>query len=141
MSPVQWRYFPNPYRVLCGRWWRHFFDLQSLWYDLRDAVQRARRGWANGDIFDLMSYHAGVTLGLLNHFKAHHHGYMDGMTPEEYEAKLDLAVDAWEAKNALLTDANWDAENQSYEEWSAPLIERWEKGHPAFLEVYDSLWN
>lgn len=141
MAHVYWRYPNNSWRVFSKRWFLHWLDVRVFWYDLKDAVQRSRRGWADGDIFDLVSYHAGVTLGLLKHFKANHHGYMDGMTKEEYEAKLDLAVDAWEAKYALMTDEGWDANNQTYKEWSDPLVERWENGHPAFIEIYDSLWN
>ena len=140
MNHVGWRYFPNPWRRFCDRWWWHWFDLMAFWRDVKDACQRARQGWGNGDIFDLMNYHTGVTLGLLEHFKAHHNGYA-GDSPEEYEAKLDLAIDAWKAKEALLNYEGWDSSTITYEEWRKPLEARWEQGLPAFLEIYDSLWN
>lgn len=135
MNHVGWRYFPNPWRSGCGRWWKHWLDLQAFYYDVRDAFQRASRGWGNGDIYDLMSYHAGVTLGLLKHFKANHNGY-SGPSSEKYEAKLDLAIDGWEAKYELLTNNLWKDD-----EGHAELITRWKKGNKAFNEIYDSLWN
>jgi hypothetical protein len=78
---------------------------------------------------------AGVTIGLLKHFRHHHSGFA-GATNEEYEAKIDLAIDGWEAKYLLLTDHYWDMPEES-----KALEDRWEKGHIAFLEIYDSLWN
>lgn len=141
MNHVQNRYFPNPWRPFCDRWWGHWFNLMALWRDIRDASQRAKRGWADCDIFDLMSYHAGVTLGLLKHFRENHSGYIDGMTPEEYDAKIDISIDGWQAKWDYLNEIGWDCEKQSHEEWSRPLLERWENGHAVFVEIYDSLWN
>lgn len=102
--------------------------------------QRAYSGWAGGDTFDMVSYHAGVTLGMLQHFKINHMGHPDGMTQEEYDAKLDIAIDAWTAKYDLMTDRGWDPDKQSLDEWSTPLKERWERGYPVFIDIYDSLW-
>lgn len=141
MNHVGWRYFRNPWRKYCWRWWKHLFNARALYFDIRDTIQRARRGWGNGDIFDLMTYHAGVTIGLLKHFKANHHGYIESMGVEDYEAALDLAIDGWEAKYALLTGEGLDDDKFSYEEWSSALERRWKKGYAAFLEIYDSLWN
>ena len=107
MKHVQNRYYPNPWRKYCDRWWLHWLELNSLYWDIKDFFKRGRTGWANGDTFDLMSYHAGVTLGLLQHFKKVHHGY-SGDSPEEYERQLDLAIDAWDAKYRLLTIDGWD---------------------------------
>ena len=139
MGHVGWRY---PYRRWGYGWsrWLSILNLRPLMWDLRDLCQRAVRGWGDGDIFDLMSYHAGVTLGLLKHFRQHHVGYPGGMTNEEYEAKLDLAIDGWQAKCNLFGDVGWEGDI-SYEEWSAPLVARWAKGHAVFMEIYDTLWN
>lgn len=106
MNHVGWRYHPNPWRKFCGRWWKHWFDVRDLWWDLVDAFNRARRGWGCGDTWDLMSYHAGVTIGLLKHFREHHMGYI-GDSPEEYNAKLDIAIAGWEAKYKPLTEEMW----------------------------------
>lgn len=141
MHHVGWRYYKNPYLTFCSRWWRHWLNIAALWYDLRDMVQRARRGWGNGDVYDLMTYHAGVTLGLLKHFKANHNGYIESMGVKKYEAALDSAIDGWEAKYALLTDEGLDNDQLSCEEWSRALEKRWEKGNRAFIRIYDSLWN
>lgn len=139
MGNVIWRYRINPWRKFCGRWWRHLFDLRLLWLDIVDAKDRALHGWASGDIFDMVSYHSGVTLGMLEHYKKNHCGY-SGESQEEYEAKLDLAIDAWRAKCALVNDEGL-AEAESYEKWRKPLERRWKNGITAFLEIYDSLWN
>jgi hypothetical protein len=136
MDHIGWRYYPNPRRKYCVRWWLHWLDVVSIWRDLHDAAQRAIRGWGDGDIYDLMTYHAGVTIGLLKHFRDHHAGYIHGMTPEEYDAKIDEAIDGWEAKYSLLTSEYWGET-----EVRKALEERWQKGHTTFLEIYDSLWN
>ena len=138
VNHVIWRY-KNSWRPFCDRWWLHWLDLRLLWWDLKDAYHRALRGWGNGDIWDLMTYHTAVTIGLLECFRENHQGYMDGMTPDEYDAKLDLALDAWRAKWDILNNIGWDTE-VDYQEWRKPLEERWEKGIPVFLEIYDSLW-
>ena len=130
------RYYPNPWRRFCDRWWLHWLDLRSLWCDIVDAKQRASQGWADGDTWDLMSYHAGVTLGLLKSFKERHHGYI-GESPEEYNAQLDKAIDGWEAKLELLTSNTWA---NDYDKFAAPLKARWEEGNKVFTEIYDSLW-
>jgi hypothetical protein len=136
MNHIGWRYHPNIWRKYGKRWWLHWFDVISIWRDLRDAAQRSVRGWGDGDIYGLMTYHAGVTIGLLKHFRDNHVGYMDGMTPEEYDAKIDEAISGWEAKYSLLTYVYWDKPEEE-----KALEDRWLKGYTTFLEIYDSLCN
>ena len=139
---VQWRVFTsrNGFKFPTRHWFMHHLNIKLLIYDIRDAYQRMKRGWGDGDIFDLVSYHAGVTLGLLKHFKENHNGYC-GESQEEYESKLDLAIDAWQAKYDLVMDIGWEKDEESYREWRDALEARWVKGYPAFIEIYDSLWN
>jgi len=135
---VQWRY-KNSWRPFCDRWWWHWFDLRLLWWDLQDAWARARYGYAPGDIFDMCSYHAGVTRGLMKEFLDRHHGYPFGMEPEEYTAKLQVILDGWEAMETLVGD-DWVGV-ESYDAWRAPLEERWRNGMKEFTELYVSFWQ
>lgn len=133
MNHVQWRYIDNHYRKFCSRWFTHWFDLRLLWLDIVDAYQRAMRGWADGDIYDLLSYHSGVTLGLLKHFKSNHTGYC-GESEEEYEHKLDLAIEAWQAKYDLVMGVNHDPKKDD------ELREQFKENVKVFDDIYDSLW-
>ena len=134
-------YSSNPWRKWCNRWWSHWIKLPLLlWDDLKDGIVRALWGYAPRDTYDMISYHAGLTLGLLKVFNERHMGYAYGMTPEEYEAKLDLAIDGWSARVELYSDKGWDYKHQDYQEWRKPLEARVEIGMKAFYEIYDSLW-
>jgi hypothetical protein len=147
---VYWRY-PNGWRKYCDRWWLHWLQMPShLWWDLKDFFQRGRRGWANMDVGDLDDYHAGLTLGMLKHFREVMTGYIDGMTKEQYAALVDSAIDAWEAKIDLLREdsftLDWektpkDEYYAAYNAWREALEQRWKRGMVDFIEIYDSLWT
>lgn len=129
------------YRPFTSYWWKEIVAQPIRWfYDLQAFYNRGRRGYDNGDIWDLMSYHTGVTLGLLRHFRKNYTGVPCAYTPEQYEAEIDLAIDAWEAKQAIQNDEGFEGDI-SYEDWRKPLDERWEKGIAAFNRIYDSLWQ
>ena len=134
MNHVQWRYIDNHYRKFCSKWFIHWFDLRLLWWDIVDAYQRAMRGWADGDIYDFCSYHSGVTLGLLKHFKEHHNGW-DGSSPEEYEHNLDAAISAWQAEYELMMGIHYADPNKENE-----LREQFKENVKVFDDIYDSIW-
>lgn len=135
MNHVGNRYYPNHWHKFCYRWWLHWLDFGALCRDVRDFFERGRNGFARCDIFDLMTYHCGITLGLLRHFRNNYSGFA-GESDAEYTAKIDSAIDGWEAKWILLTENYWGDESTR-----KALQDRFERGNNDFIEIYDSLWN
>ena len=128
------------YKRYTWRWFRDLFRLDLMLRDARAFVQRGRRGWADRDIWDMCSYHAELTLQMLEYYRNNYTGYPGGMTEAEYVAKIDQAIDAWRAKKALLLDEGIEF-NDDYDAWRNALDARWEAGLPAWNEIYDSLWT
>lgn len=138
---VIWRY-PNPYRVFCWRWWKHVAELpQLLWMDIRDAYLRARYGWAPCDIWDLCSYHCALTIGLLEEYSKNHDGHPSGMTPEEYQDKIDTALMGWKAMSEIINDTQYMLPYDRYTEWQDRMYKVFEVGMEDFIKIYPSLWN
>jgi len=137
---VYW-HVKNPWRKYCDRWWLHWLKLPvRLLWDIGDAWQRSRRGWAKGDIYDLCSYHAGLTRGIMEHYLKHHYGYCTE-TPEEYTAKLQTIVDGWKAMEDFLGPDGCLMSIDDEKAWRKELWEKWEKGMKEFTEFYPSFWQ
>lgn len=148
MNHIDYRYISNPWAKFNNRWWLHWFKLNYLWYDICDCWERAFKGYAKADIFNLDQYHCGITLGLLEYYRQKHTGYMQGLTEEEYEAKLDLIIDGFKAHMELLHEEDEKTLAMSTEKYviydenrRKNIQQRFNLALDTLKDIYPSLWQ
>jgi hypothetical protein len=90
-------YYPYSWRYYIKKPWEFFED---TWLNLKAAWQRAKRGWADRDTWNLDSYLLEILPEMIDYLREHTHGY-----PGEY--------------NGFPTPESWD--NYLREEIIIPL--------------------
>ena len=137
---IYWSYFSNGWTRFSLDWWLHWGNINKLLLDIKAFFQRGWQGYADRDMWDAMSYHAGLTLRILRDYRKDFTGVPPNSLEEDYVEQIDSAIDAWEAKVELLNDLGWDKDGVVYTEWRKGLEGRWDKGKVDFDEIYNSLW-
>lgn len=69
-------YYPYNWRYYIEKPWEFF---ENTWLNLKAAWQRATRGWANRDTWNLDSYLLEILPEMIDYLREHTHGY-----PGEY---------------------------------------------------------
>lgn len=144
--PWTWTCLENPWRPNCDRWWLHWLKFPlNLYHDLRRIYERGTRGHGRGDVGDLNDYAVVLMVNCLTQFKASNCAYPHDLTPEEWDAKLDLMIDGWKAMHELLSSADepdytGPESMPAVDAWRDSKMDRWQKGMTEFTTHYASLW-
>jgi hypothetical protein len=117
-------------------WEQH--GVPTQWAHIKVMRQRARRGWADSDVWSLDSYLTDVITGMISNLRDNAHGYpgnLGGMP--EWVDILNEIVDGFEAKREL---------NESALSWSDPaaaqrLEAKFERGMELLTKYWSSLWD
>lgn len=93
---------------------RWFYSPSTFWRNItatfdwtRHCWQRAFRGWADCDCWNIASYLVEIMPPMLQKFKADTHGYPgwgQAATPEKWDALLDKMVEGFEAGKRVVDD-------------------------------------
>lgn len=95
-----------------GLFWRVVHTAKGLPRDVKDFIQRGRRGWADSDAWNLHS-HIARTLGpALIHMSENLYGYPGRPPYENYE---DWKRDVRSAGEKLVAWSNWDCTEYDYD--------------------------
>ena len=111
-------YFPMRPKYYLLRPWKFF---RQVYLNLRVAWQRATRGWADSDVWDMDEWFLDVIPQMLRHLATEGNGYPgDGSfpTPEAWHDYLNSVADVLES----LSEENWDNQNE-YEKIFFALID------------------
>lgn len=117
------------------QWKRAMPEQESRWFlawrSVLHFLQRRAWGFDNSDTWSLRDTHARWIIPRLKRFKRLHINYpSDGITPEEWEVKLQSMIDAFEL--VLLAD-----EKMRYSKQEERTIN---KGLNNFKKYYFDLW-
>jgi hypothetical protein len=104
----------------------------ELWREGQWAVQRARRGWSDGDAWNFCDYIAEVIEGAVRELRQQEHGHPGGITMDEWLTILGKIEDGFKA----------------YREWNADpandqlnLQPKYEEGMALFAKWHPHLWD
>lgn len=92
--------------------WR--FTPRGMYYTVLSIVQRARRGWADTDVYDLDHYLADVIAGTLRRLADTDHGWPQSDEYPTYESfvndlrKMADAFELWNKLDDIETDEYWE---------------------------------
>jgi len=125
------------YRLFCRPWWMYVLSTPvNIYRQLRDFIQRGRRGWANTDVINLFDYHLHVLHAMMESYQKNKTGYPGNTTWEEYESVIGEILNGLNAMKALSSDdPNQSAEDQD------KLLEDFKAGMKLFTEHYLSFWT
>ena len=100
---------------------RWFYSPGSFWgnicatvYWLRHCWQRAFRGYADCDWWNMNGYLVSIILPMLRELKKYQHGYPghgQASTPEKWDAILDRIIDGFEAGDRVIEDGYFKKAN------------------------------
>lgn len=107
----------------------------------RHEKERLENGFSTYDWWNFNSYLSWVIIGGLKKFLKDGNGYPGGTTKEEWDKDLQTMIEGFEANEALQGFEGYGFNNVTYEEWSKPLEDKWERGIKLFLENYGTLWD
>ena len=97
--------------------WKFFKD---TWLNLKAAWQRATRGWANRDTWNLDNYLLEILPEMIDHLRIHTHGYPgygEFDTPEKWDKflKEEIIIPLQNAREEQTTQINeYEEELHSY---------------------------
>ena len=97
--------------------WEFFED---TWLNLKAAWQRATRGWADRDTWNLDSYLLDILPEMIDHLRIHTHGYPgydEFNTPEKWDKflKEEIIIPLQNAREEQITQINeYEEELHSY---------------------------
>ena len=114
-----WRYPSN--------WWN---NIRLFFRRYKWAYQRASRGYADSDVWDLDAFYLNLFHDTLNHLAEHHHGY-----PGTEEFPTD---EKWTAYLKEMAQLFYQA-NENNEAFPHPEEEKWwawEQEHPDYSERF-----
>lgn len=80
------------------------FDIELCFKKIRWFFQRAKRGWAECDMWGMYCYLGKVISGMLKELKENEVGYPAGMTEEEWDQKMRDMIRGFE----LVADSDND---------------------------------
>ena len=105
-------------------------------------AQRVKHGFSTYDWWGFNSYLTFVILGGLKKFKAESMGYPGTIiTMGEWVEILDIMIEGFEAHEEFSALETYEPSKITYEEWSKPLIEKWNTGSKLFIKYYGDLWD
>jgi hypothetical protein len=85
-----------------SHWWRFKRACRYWW-------QRRTRGWDDSETWNLDAEIAGFIVPRLKRFKELNNGYPNGLTPEEWDARIDMMIAGLEdfasGQNVLIATA------------------------------------
>lgn len=123
-----WRYPSN--------WWR---NIKQFFRHFRWAWQRITKGFCDYDCFDLDQYYLALLPVTLRHLADNTHGYPEGMTYEDWQAKIRLMAEKIEAAAAI--DPIMDTAATDFKGIEEKQKERDKLIHEGFKLVADNLWH
>jgi len=128
-------YFKPHYR----RWFYNFYtfrsNIGSTFRWLKWTWQRAFRGYADCDSWNIDSYFNVTILPLLKRFRKNHCGYPASTTPEKWESILDRMIEAFEAADRI-ESLNYDDMN----DWKKDM-KLFQKDGKLFIKHFLALWS
>jgi len=107
-KPTYERWFYNPSTF--------FGNIISTLRWVKWCWQRAFRGWADCDWWNMDAYLVGIILPMLRQLRKEQHGYPsygEASTAEEWDAILDRMIEGFEAADRVLNDDYY----KEIEEW------------------------
>lgn len=110
-------YYPWNWRHYLKKPWEFFED---TWLNLKAAWQRATRGWANRDTWNLDNYLLEILPEMIDHLRIHTHGYPgygEFDTPEKWDKflKEEIIIPLQNAREEQTTQINeYEEELHSY---------------------------
>ncbi len=96
---------------------------------VRHLYQRLTRGWDDSQTYSLDYSLGQIIAPRLSRLKEINNGYPDSMTPEEWNAKLDKMIAAFEFAGS---ERRWEAGPEEFEKHN--------EGLKLFAEHYWQLW-
>lgn len=135
-----WEFLGRPrpwYRRLEGRirrLWIGTLDPRIYWRNAKAFIQRGRRGWSDGDVYNLDEYLLTVLIGTIGRLRTTGHGYSADMDSfDEWAAVLDMidgGLSAYLQKHYLLpihsTKGDGTQEREGFEEAMRLITQHWE---------------
>ena len=93
---------------------RWFYSPKTFWSNIEASIywvkhcwQRAFRGWADCDWWNMAAYLVEIIVPMLKQLKEYQHGYPgqgQASTPEKWDAILDKMIDGFEAAKRVNND-------------------------------------
>lgn len=91
------------------KYWRGYFKIpEELYYWLKYSIQRAFRGYADCDVWNVDGYLCEIMPSMIKQLKEKTHGYPSHLSsPEEWETILNKIILGFEAGKKLINTDNW----------------------------------
>lgn len=129
--------------------------LLDFYYEIKQFVQRGRRGWADSDVWSVDHYVASILIQMLKKLKETKQGSPIELTEEEWSDKLNQMIEAFEAANRVIEDEYYEeigddaeiirkASKEELEECNRRLeadIKIFEDGMKIFTKYFFGLWD
>lgn len=100
--------YPFSYIVNCWNFWKDLITPRYYINFFRYKWQRATRGFADCDVWEIDGYINDLFHNMMIKFKEIHHGYDSNITEEEYEQVLEDIIDGQKAYHDYLNDVGND---------------------------------
>ena len=134
-------------RTFCG-------NIRQTFRWLRWYHQRATRGWADCDWWGMDGYLCEIIVPMLYELRYRRSGHPANLTSEQWDAKLDEMIQAWEAAGMVIDDDYFKTISPQFPEVAASHeeITAWGKASEddqvifrqkgrTFLRYFFGLWD
>jgi len=79
-----------------------FYNIRETFYWLRSCHQRAFKGWADCDCWDMDYYLSKIIPAMLRDLKDNRFGQPEELTEEEWDKKIDEMIEGFEAARRVI---------------------------------------